>query len=66
LLNGVVSVGNVIEHMAKMRDLHSEDMRYIEMLWSVLELEAVDLRVAGQLANCSWDTGCPEVSDAAA
>jgi len=47
--------------MANMRDLNSDDMRYIEMLWSVLELEAVVLRVAGQLANCSWDAGCPEV-----
>lgn len=55
---------NVIEQMAKMRDLHSDDIRYMEMLWSVLELEAVNLRVAGPLANCSWDAGCPQVGDA--
>ena len=47
--------------MAKAKELDADDLRYIEMMWSVLELEMVELRVAGQLANCSWDTGCPQV-----
>jgi hypothetical protein len=51
----------VIEQMAKAKELDADDLRYIEMMWSVLELEMVELRVAGQLANCSWDTGCPQV-----